>query len=595
MISTIHAPAIKALAKIEGFKNDIEMYRSLLGDVPLWRPGVPLKKQCDEALRLISELEERFGRKLVVTLLGPCGSGKSTLLNALAGVDELSETGIHRPTTQSLVVLSRDRSDADALSRELGRENVKITSSHGASSLEYVLLIDTPDTDSTEQKKHIPLVHKAIEVSDVLVCVFDAENPKRRDYVDFLAPYVRKFSGESIIAVINKCDRLEEHELKERILPEFGNYIKEAWQPPASDILCVSGRRHLHDPRWDQQALPKHDFDQFEAIRKMIFGTFNSPGYIVDRRLENAGSLRDYVIGEIRAEAEKDRETLETARANIKEAQQRALTGALSALERDDSKQLLGVNVLLYQKLSQRWLGPVGWLIAIWARILIFGVGIAAIFRFGNPIRQIWGIVSSLRHFKDSQAAVAETGRSETVDTAFREYRLSIKRDWPDIGENLVKGRFEKSVRRMEDMIPDSEIFSTELSGIWRDTLVTSIDEASKKLSGLLMQFLFNMPVIVIMGHVAWVTAREYFSGNYLSSGFFLHAFLTISLVLFILFFIFQACVRLIAGSDRLIGKAFEKMKSRMEQYQPLSVNPVSRQVEDVLMLTLPDHSADQP
>lgn len=593
MISNSFPSAIKALGKIEGFKNDIKTYRSSLSDVPLWRPGDVLKKQCDEALRRIDRLEERFERKLVVTILGPCGSGKSTLLNALAGIDGLSDTGIHRPTTRSLVILSRDGSDADALSRDFGRENIKVVSSHRASSLERVLLIDTPDTDSTEQEKHIPLVHKAIEMSDVLICVFDAENPKKRDYVDFLASYVRKFSGESIIAVINKCDRLEERELRERIVPEFRNYIQEAWQPESGDIFCVSGRRHLHDPKWDPQALPKHDFDQFDALRNMIFGTFDSPGYIVDRRLENAGSLRNWVVDEIRAEVEMDRERLKTARENIRAAEKRALAAALSGLSGDDSKQLLGVNVLLYQKLAQRWLGPVGWLIAIWARILIFGVGIAAVFRFGNPIRQIWGIVSSLRHFKDSRAAVVETERGETIDTALRDYRFSIQRDWPDIGEILVKGRFENSVRRIEEVISDGGTFTAEISAIWRSALETTIEETSKKLSGLLMQFLFNMPVIVIMGHAGWVTAREYFSGNYLSSGFFLHAFLTIGLVLFILFFIFQACVRLISGADRIGGKAFEKMKRLMDQYPPLSVNPVIRQLENILMMTLPGPSAD--
>jgi len=156
-----------------------------------------------------------------------------------------------------------------------------------------------------------------------------------------------------------------------------------------------------------------------------------------------------------------------------------------------------------------------------------------------------------------------------------------------------VKGRFENSVRRIEEVISDGGTFTAEISAIWRSALETTIEETSKKLSGLLMQFLFNMPVIVIMGHAGWVTAREYFSGNYLSSGFFLHAFLTIGLVLFILFFIFQACVRLISGADRISGRAFEKMKRRMDQYQPLSVNPVIRQLENILMMTLPCPSTD--
>ena len=210
---------IKVLSQIEGFKSDIYMLSSHLEGAYLWRPATALKKQCDAMLNWINELEERFDRKLVVTLIGPCGSGKSTLLNALAGVDDLSETGTFRPTTQSLVVLSRDRNNADSLVRHFGRENFEIKSSHAASSLENVLMIDTPDIDSTEQEKHIPMVRKAIKISDVLICLFDAENPKRRDYVDFMTPYVRMFNGESIFGIINKCDRTDERELKVQLVP----------------------------------------------------------------------------------------------------------------------------------------------------------------------------------------------------------------------------------------------------------------------------------------------------------------------------------------------------------------------------------------
>ena len=98
-ISNRQAGSIKALGRIEGFKNDVTMLRAAIDQAPFWRPGAVLKRQCDEVLRMIGDLQERFERKLVVTLIGPCGAGKSTLLNALAGVDDLSEVGNLRPTT----------------------------------------------------------------------------------------------------------------------------------------------------------------------------------------------------------------------------------------------------------------------------------------------------------------------------------------------------------------------------------------------------------------------------------------------------------------------------------------------------------------
>ena len=586
-ISNRQAESIRALGRIEGYKNDVRMLEAAIEQAPMWKPGAALKKQCDQVLPMIIDLEERFERKLVVTIIGPCGSGKSTLLNALAEVDGLSETGNLRPTTRNIVAFCREKSDAGHLNRQLGMENVETRSSHGAASLEYVMLIDTPDTDSNEHEKQIPMVHKAIALSDVLICVFDSENPKRRDHVDFLASYVRFFSGDSLVVVINKCDRQDENELKEKIMPEFLGFINNAWERPIQSVLCVSARRHLHDPGWDPTARPFHDFDQFKELRQMIFGTFNRPGFVIDRRLENAESLRDFIFEETRVEIEKDLEKLVAAKENIQAAETKAVKDALFAFKNNNSRRLLGVNVLLYQKLANRWLGPVGWLIAIWARILIFGTGIVAMFRFGNPLRQLAGMVSSLRHFKESRSALAETGKNEGVNAAMRDYRLSILKEWPDIAESLVKARFDRSVRRIKNVLPESDSLNGDLNNIWRDSLDNTIEKSSKILSGFMLQIVFNLPVIGILGHVGWVTAQNYFAGNYLSSDFFLHAFLTIGITMFLSFFIFQVCVRLAAGSEKITRNAFEKVKHQIEQFQPISMNPVSQQVDTVLNLSV--------
>jgi GTPase SAR1 family protein len=592
-ISNRQTGSIRALGRIEGYKNDVRMLGDVMNQAPMWQPGAGLKKQCDQVLLMITDLEERFERKLVVTLLGPCGSGKSTLLNALAEVDGLSEAGNLRPTTRNIVVFCREKSDAGHLSQVLGTENVETRSSHMAASLNHAILIDTPDTDSNEYEKQIPMVHNAIGLSDILICVFDSENPKRRDHVDFLASYVRFFGGDSLVVVINKCDRRDENELKEKILPEFLEFIKNAWERPVQTVLCISARRHLRHPGWDPTADPLHDFDQFEALRQMIFGTFNRPGFVIDRRLENAESLRNYIFEEARGELEKDVEKLKTARENIHEAEAKAVKDALFAFQNNNSRQRFGVNVLLYQKLANRWLGPVGWLIAIWARILIFGTGIAAMFRFGNPFRQLAGMVSSFRHFKESRASVAETGKSHRVDAAIRDYRLSIAKEWPDIAESLVNARFDTSVRRIKDLLPDRDTLDGNLNTLWSDSLDNEIEKSSKIMSGVLLQMVFNLPVIGILGHVGWITARNYFTGNYLSSDFFVHGFLTMGITLFLCFFLFQGCVRFSANSEKITRSAFEKVKQRIEQFQPISMNPVSEQIDTVLNLSFSNRPAE--
>ncbi len=574
--------ALAALGRIEGYKTDIEWTMDALEAAPLWRPAAILRKQAAEALHMISDLAERFERKLVITIVGPCGAGKSTLLNALSGVDDLSESGLDRPTTRRPVVLCRDRSDALQLIEKLGDDNVRIRHSREAAALDHILLIDTPDIDSTEQARHAPIVREAIALSDVLLCLFDSENPKRRDYIDFLAPYVQVFSGESLLCVLNKCDRQDEEELKETILPELSHHLDGAWDKPVRGVLCLSARRHLDDPRWDPKAPPKHDFDQFEALRNEIFGAFNSAGHIIDRRLENARSLREYVLTEIRCQVERDGEGLLSAMKRIREAEAVAADSAVDTLRSDDPRRMLGVNVLLYQKLAQRWLGPVGWIIAVWARALTFGAGVAAMFRFGRPITQVLGMGRYGRHSGETGSA-ADAEKGERVDTALRDYRKTLLREWPDISDALIRSRFDKSVRRIEEALPDREALGDELATLWNDALEEALESAARKLSGLGLQFLFNLPVLALIAYVGWMTTESFLREAYFTGDFFLHAFLTMGLILFLCFFLYQIIVRVVAGTERLTGQAFEAVKEQAAAERTMPMNPIGEQVEAVL------------
>jgi energy-coupling factor transporter ATP-binding protein EcfA2 len=534
---------------------------------------------------MIDEIAQRFERKLVVTLVGPSGSGKSTLLNVLAGIDDLSPAGHRRPTTGNIIIFSSHGNDAKQLAENLGGNSVEIRSNTAAVFLKHVLLIDTPDTDSRAYKKHYPLVHKAVSQSDMLVCIFDAENPKRRDHADFLAPFVEKFDGESLVGVLNKCDRLDEQELKDRILPDFAKYIRAAWQGKVDRILCISARRHLNDPHWDDSADPRHQFDQFEELRELVFRTINHAGYVVDRRLENVMNLKDYVNTEVNRELSKNYNALIAAKQQIEEAQKKALMKAAAAMRRDDSKRLLGINVVVYQKLSQMWIGPMGWMIAIWSRLLIFGSGITALFRFGRPIRRMVETISALRHFKDSSTTGNPSGARQ-ISTALRNYRMVTMRHWPDIAENLIKGGFDSNVRSLGDALSGGDQFSEKLTAMWSEILEVEIDRVSQKLSGFFLQVLFNVPAIGILGYCGWLTLQSFFSGDYLSGDFFLHAFWAIGIMMLLSFFLLQMVIRLTAGTRRMTTRAVEKFKSQTNQIDTPLAQPVRSQLETLLGLT---------
>ena len=580
--------ALKAMGRIEGFKNDLHRLNSELGRAPLWLPGRGLEIQCGQAVRMIEDIAERFERKLVVTLVGPSGSGKSTLLNALAGVDDLSKIGHRRPTTDHLIIFGADQgdqSDTNQLAQALDSEIVETRSSPAADRLEHVLLIDTPDTDSRAFKKHIPIVERAITRSDMLICVFDAENPKRRDHVDFLASYIRKFSGESLVCVLNKCDRLDEPELKNQIVPDFLEYIRAGWQMPADRVFCISARRNLREPGWDETASPRHDFDEFEDLKQLVHHTINRAGFIVDRRLENAERLRDFVFEEAGREIVSNKAVLVDAAGRIAAAEKKALDNAVSGMQANATRQFFGLNIVVYQKLAQRWLGPMGWMIAIWARLLIFGSGIMAVFRFGRPLRQVFGTLSALRHSKDAKSAIEDSEKDQRMAAAFRNYRLVVLEHWPGIAQSLVKGGFDSSIRKVEDALAGTDGFKDRLAFAWTDALDAEIEHLTGKLSGLFLQILFNLPAIGILGYCGWLTLQTFFSGSYLSGDFFMHAFWAIGIILFLSFFLLQLCIRAAAGAGRITARAFEKLKSQLDHLNDFNHNPLKSQLETVLSL----------
>ena len=579
-----HVEKLDAVGQIAMHMSDIRALKNTLQQVPLWRPAQGLLEQCREALNVIADMQARLEHKLVVTIIGPSGSGKSTLLNALAGGDNLSATGTARPTTRSLVAVCHAPEDARQLVQTLGEENIHVKA-HSVEALENLILIDTPDTDSTLRQEHIPIIHQTISISDILLCVFDAENPKRRDHTDFLAPYVQSFSGESLVVIVNKCDRQAEDELLNTILPEFSQYIENAWDKPVSSILCISGRSHLRNPDWDPQATPRHALDQFVELQQLLTVHFQRAGFSVDRRIANAAELRKYIYDAVRSAADNDKEKLKAAAHQIVTAENDAVEHAVGALKMDQRHHLLGINVMLYQRLAQRWIGPVGWLIAVWTRLLVFGAGFSAMLRFGNPLKQLWGLFSSLRHYKTSSAAVEQVQDGHQAQAALRNYRTSLAKHWPDIAEDLIAGRFEPSVRNTPGDLVDENKLEEKLASQWRDTLEAQIERSANALSGFVLQLLFNLPGLGILGYVGWLTARDFLTGTILPSDFFLHAFITIVIVLFLSFFLFQICLRLFAGKNRISRRAFDRLKQDVETYPTLSDSPIGRQISTILNL----------
>jgi GTPase SAR1 family protein len=573
---------LRAAGGIAALKSELDRFCARLEAVPLWMPAAGLKRQCAEALRWIEAIEARLERSLVVTVIGPSGAGKSTLVNALCGGAELSRSGRERPTTGGLIVFGAPGEEAAGLGRELEAEFVAIP--RGSADLpERLYLVDTPDTDSVARERHLPALERAVRYADILICVFDAENPKRRDHADYLAPVVRRFDGSSLVAVLNKCDRLDENELKNTILPDFLAYVQDAWRGAVDRALCTSARTHVAAPGWDAAAAPRHSFDQFAELNAIVRGAAGPGGLVFDRRVENVRRLTRWVLEEAGRELAADADALAAASRRMAEIDRAALSAAAGAFKGDGARWSSGAGASFYQKIAQRWIGPVGWLMALWARLLSIGGGIAHFFRPGR------GWFSRDRRGSEESGGGRE-GRgghaAERPEGLLQRYRLAYLRAWPEAAEMLVAGRFDPEVRRGEAAGAAAERFAAGLTSLWADAVEAEADRRVRGLTGLALQLLVNAPVVGVLGHVGWTTVTRYLEERYLPGDFFVHALWVIVIVLLLSFMALQLVIRLAGSPERLSASAFARLEPQLIELDARDENPVRRQVEAVLELS---------
>lgn len=135
--------------------------------------------------------------RLMVVFAGPTGSGKSTLINSLTGL-EISLAGPLRPTTTGPIVLT-DRSAPPGHDNIAGVECEVVVG--GAPILESVVLVDTPDIDSTSTD-HRGMAEALIDSADVVVFVTSAL--RYADAIPWQILRRAESRGTDVIHVLNR-------------------------------------------------------------------------------------------------------------------------------------------------------------------------------------------------------------------------------------------------------------------------------------------------------------------------------------------------------------------------------------------------------
>ncbi len=81
-------------------------------------------------------------------------------------------------------------------------------------------------------------------------------------------------------------------------------------------------------------------------------------------------------------------------------------------------------------------------------------------------------------------------------------------------------------------------------------------------ISGFLLQLIFNLPTLVLMGLFAYQSVTSFLLQKTLLSGYFLHATISIVLVWILSFVLLQIIIRFVGGKN-MVRKVFSKLIHR--------------------------------
>jgi len=489
-----------ALAYIEA---EIDGLEAELAALPDWAPARALAAEARWVRDKVRALAESWDRKLVVAIAGPSGAGKSTLLNALAG-RVLSPTGLQRPTTRQVVVYAAARSDADPLVAALDEGSVVVHVAPDARALDQIILVDTPDTNTLPENQR--LLATLLEHADLVLAVFAAQNPKLQDNLAFLAPFVRHLPAEAVIPVLNMVDRVPPDQLDE-IVADFRGALARNWALRPERIYRISALAPFSGPEAGDER-PLHALNELPQLEEFVGSALNRSGEVIDRRLAHA----EHLVALLQAHVE------EAVSASA--GPRRAAREALGALRRDARSLLeatlgdeaaqegsFAVNVALYQHLSGRWWGPVGWLVAVWAFLLRVGGFLGRLGRAERPLGEAGG--SPPRH-----AASAAGTRLE---------RLYAER-WPVVAEALVSAGFQATVRDGERWRAEVRALHDDLSARGAAIYREEVARLAGRLSAWPLQVLLNAPVIGTAGWIAYDATVGFYLRRFLPAAYFQHA-----------------------------------------------------------------------
>lgn len=533
--------------KLESEKKALASIKDRLDSLRFWTPAPQLAKVVEETLSVINGLEERLEAKAVVAVVGGSGAGKSTLVNALCGKDGTVKVGCSRPTTRSITALSWAAGDANVL-----LENLKAGEIEVRQDFEFrfhdVVLVDTPDTDSSQCADYSDLLDRVLQCADALVCVFSAESPKRRDNLVRLAEMVSKYQAKHVFLVLNMCDRVNEEEL-DVIRADFEQNIRKSWTKTGK-VFLVSARSSLENPHWPDGERPLHGVNEFDALCSAIRELHGSQ--FADKRIERARELRSETEKYVR-DCIDECGDWDAIRDDLKKFEEN-LVDKLVEQEADRLMSKTGdFSTLLYRRAAERWHGPIG--LYLHAGLFI-GSAVSSL-RYLNPFNWPKRVIAKFQSVLKNDRTAEESLCDDSLAFEWDAVKGAVLERWPEIGPELAnKFKMEPSLIDAEKAVALDDLEKT-LQRRWPRSLNEGIGKMARPKSHPFWQVTAHLPLVVMLSWAFYELVVNYCKGHYLPPEYFQH----LCAIVFLLWLLPSWLVR------SLIARSSSKFQEGLRKY----------------------------
>jgi len=424
-----------------------------------------------------------------------------------------------RPTTREVVVYAQSLTDAEDLVRHCGSENVRVETERDTAALEYLVLVDTPDTNTLPENQR--LLSSILERADLLLAVFPAQNPKLYDNIAFLRPFVRQLPQDAVIPVLNQIDRVPAAEMAETV-DDFMRAITHEWEFQPERVYRVSAKASLPGVAFAEDEQPLTPVNEMGALRSYLFASLNRASQVADRRLARAERLLEVVREECRVALQQTEAPRNELAARLQSLAEKARDDILFSFSAPGSPLAiqglagLGNNAAFYGMVGSRWWGPVGWLIALWALGLRLVSWLGDLFRPSRPLVSLLG-----ERAIPSQAAPAQRPGPLVWESALA--RLYAQA-WPTLAETLAEAGFDAAVRQAPFWQEWAHRAGETLHQRWDTVREDRLVRLAHVLSGWPLQLLLNVPSLGMVGWVGVQTVLSFVQQRYLPADYFRHA-----------------------------------------------------------------------